>query len=104
MRRVFTTVAGLGLDRTFSVAVEKPTTVQPWLPLSVVAPSFQLNDLVSTLGIGLAAGFAFRDVFQSFLAGVILLLVTQPFHIGDRIKAKAYESTVDEIETMRLKR
>ena len=67
--------------------------------LSVVAPSFQLKDLVSTLGIGgLAVGFAFRDVFQNFLAGLILL-VTQPFHIGDQIKVKDFEGTVDEIET-----
>ena len=67
--------------------------------LSVVAPSFQLKDLVSTLGIGgLAVGFAFRDVFQNFLAGLILLL-TQPFHIGDQIKVKDFEGTVDEIET-----
>ena len=67
--------------------------------LSVVAPSFQTKDLISTLGIGgLAVGFAFRDIFQNFLAGIILLL-TQPFQIGDQIAAGSFEGTIETIET-----
>jgi small-conductance mechanosensitive channel len=67
--------------------------------LSVALPSFKPGDVVQVLGIGsVAIGFAFRDILQNFLAG-ILLLITQPFRIGDQIVAKGYEGTVEEIQT-----
>ena len=67
--------------------------------LSVALPSFQTGDVVELLGISsVAIGFAFRDILQNFLAG-ILLLVTQPFRIGDQIIAKGHEGTVEEIQT-----
>lgn len=67
--------------------------------LSVALPSFQPGDVVQVLGIGsVAIGFAFRDILQNFLAG-ILLLITQPFRIGDQIVAKGHEGTVDDIQT-----
>ena len=54
---------------------------------------------MQVLGIGsVAIGFAFRDILQNFLAG-ILLLVTQPFRIGDQIVASNYEGTVEDIQT-----
>jgi small-conductance mechanosensitive channel len=56
--------------------------------LSVALPTFRPGDVVQILGIGsVAIGFAFRDILQNFLAG-ILLLVTQPFRIGDQIVAR----------------
>jgi small-conductance mechanosensitive channel len=62
-------------------------------------PSFTPGDLVSALGIGgVAIGFAFKDIFQNFLAG-ILLLVTRPFVVGDQIRFKDYEGTVEDIQT-----
>jgi len=67
--------------------------------LSVALPSFQPGDVVQVLGISsVAIGFAFRDILQNFLAG-ILLLITQPFRIGDQIVAKGFEGTVEEIQT-----
>lgn len=67
--------------------------------ISVVAPSFQAKDLINMLGIsGLAIGFAFKDIFQNFLAGIILL-VTRPFELGDQIAAGGFEGTVEAIET-----
>jgi len=67
--------------------------------ISVVAPSFQAKDLISMLGIGgLAVGFAFKDIFQNFLAGIILL-VTHPFEIDDQISAGGFEGRVESIET-----
>lgn len=67
--------------------------------LSVALPSFKPGDVVQVLGIGsVAIGFAFRDILQNFLAG-ILLLVTQPFRIGDQIVAKGHEGTVEDIQT-----
>jgi small conductance mechanosensitive channel len=69
------------------------------LALSIVIPTFQAGDLVQLLGIGsVAIGFAFRDILQNFLAG-ILILVTQPFRIGDQIIVGSYEGTVEDIHT-----
>lgn len=65
--------------------------------LSILFPSFNPGDLIQLLGIGsVAIGFAFHDLFQNFLAGV-LLLVTAPFRIGDQIIVQQYEGTVEDI-------
>ncbi len=67
--------------------------------LSTVFPSFTANSLVQTLGIGgVAVGFAFKDIFQNFLAGVIIL-ISRPFRIGDAIAVKGYEGSLVEIQT-----
>ncbi|MEO7457277.1 MAG: mechanosensitive ion channel family protein [Gemmatimonadaceae bacterium] len=60
-------------------------------------PTFTIADLVSTLGIGgVALGFAFKDIFQNFVAG-ILILIGRPFRVGDQIRMGEHEGTVDEI-------
>src|SRR5579875_2459437 len=65
--------------------------------LSILFPSFNPGDLIQLLGIGsVAIGFAFHDLFQNFLAGILLLL-TAPFHIGDQIIVQEYEGTVEDI-------
>ena len=62
-------------------------------------PSFTPGNLVSTLGIGgVAIGFAFKDIFQNFLAGILILL-TRPFRVGDQIVFRDYEGTVEDILT-----
>ncbi len=67
--------------------------------LAIVAPSVKPVDILSTLGIGgVAIGFAFRDILQNFLAGLLILL-RQPFRVGDQIVVNNYEGTVEEIET-----
>jgi len=67
--------------------------------LSIVAPSFQAADLIKVLGIGsVAIGFAFQNIFQNFLAG-LLLLWTEPFRVGDQIRIEPFEGTVQDIET-----
>ena len=69
------------------------------IALSIVIPSFNASQIVSLLGIGsVAIGFAFRDILQNFLAGVLLLLM-QPFRIGDQIVVTTLEGTVEEIQT-----
>jgi small conductance mechanosensitive channel len=66
---------------------------------SVIAPSFQASDLIKVLGIGgVAIGFAFQNILQNFLAG-LLLLWEEPFRIGDEIKLDNFEGTVEEIQT-----
>lgn len=67
--------------------------------LSIIAPSFQASDLVKILGIGtVAIGFAFQNILQNFLAGILLLL-QEPFHIGDLISVIGIEGTVDDIQS-----
>jgi len=70
-----------------------------FVALSIVIPSFKAGDLVQLLGIsGVAFGFAFRDILQNFLAGILILL-TEPFQIDDQIVFKNFEGTVEEIQT-----
>jgi small conductance mechanosensitive channel len=67
--------------------------------LPVVYPNFTAAQVIEVLGIGgVAIGFAFRDILQNFLAG-ILLFITQPFKIGDQIVVGSYEGTVQDIQT-----
>lgn len=69
--------------------------------LSIALPTFTASDLIQVLGIGsVAIGFAFRDIFQNFLAGLIILL-TDAFRIGDQIiiENEDLEGTVTDIQT-----
>ncbi|MEW6613029.1 mechanosensitive ion channel family protein [Thermithiobacillus tepidarius DSM 3134] len=67
--------------------------------LVIVLPSFRPGQLVQLLGIGsVAIGFAFRDILQNFMAGILLLL-HEPFRIGDQIRVAAFEGVVEDIQT-----
>jgi small-conductance mechanosensitive channel len=67
--------------------------------LLVAFPGFSVGQLVQLLGIsGLALGIAFRDLFADFVAG-ILLLIEEPFRIGDQIVLEEFEGTIETIET-----
>jgi len=65
---------------------------------SVIAfPDLRLGDVVGLLGLGsVAIGFAFQDIFKNFLAGILLLL-QEPFRLGDQIIVDGFEGTVEEI-------
>jgi len=64
---------------------------------SVAFPSVSAADLFNLLGIGgFPIGFAFRDVLQNLLAGILILL-PRPFVIGDQIRAVAHEGTVEDV-------
>lgn len=67
--------------------------------LTILFPSFDPGNLIQLLGIGsVAIGFAFHDVFQNFVAGILLLL-TGPFRVGDEIAVDKYDGTVEDIQT-----
>lgn len=67
--------------------------------LTVAVESFKPGQLIELLGIGsVAIGFAFHDILQNFLAGILLLL-TEPFEIGDEIVVNQFEGTVEDVET-----
>ena len=60
-------------------------------------PGFELGDIIATLGVGsVAVGFAFQDIFKNFLAGIILL-VEEPFRIGDEVVIGDYQGKVENI-------
>jgi small-conductance mechanosensitive channel len=69
------------------------------IAMTIIFPSVDPATLLSTLGVGgVAIGFAFRDILQNFFAGLILLL-TEPFRIGDQIEVGEFAGTVKRIET-----
>lgn len=69
------------------------------LAATIVLPSLRPGDLLSGLGIGsVAIGFAFKDILQNLLSGVLILL-RQPFRVGDQIVVNGFEGTVEDIET-----
>ena len=67
--------------------------------LVIIFPTFTIGSLLGALGIGgIAIGFAFQDIFQNLLAGILILL-RQPFREGDEITSGEYTGTVEAIET-----
>lgn len=69
------------------------------LAVTIVAPSVKPADILAGLGVGsVAIGFAFKDILQNMLAGILILL-RQPFEIGDQIVSGGHEGTVEKIET-----
>ncbi|MCA9790972.1 MAG: mechanosensitive ion channel, partial [Candidatus Eremiobacteraeota bacterium] len=64
---------------------------------SVVFPELTPSKILTVLGLGsVAIGFAFKDVFENFLAGVLILL-REPFRLGDYIEVDGYVGKVEEV-------
>ena len=82
------------LDQACRVSI---WTIGILLACVIAFPGFELGDIVATLGVGsIAVGFAFQDIFKNFLAGIILL-VEEPFRIGDEIAIDNYIGKVEDI-------
>jgi small conductance mechanosensitive channel len=59
---------------------------------------FEVTAFLTGLGIlGFTIGFALQDVMKNFASGVILLL-QQPFHVGETIGVKGFDGTVLAID------
>lgn len=59
---------------------------------------FNVTGFVAGLGIiGFTVGFALKDIAENFVAGILLLL-QQPFDIGDAVEVNDYGGTVEEID------
>lgn len=57
---------------------------------TIVMPSLKPGDLMAGLGVGsVAIGFAFKDILQNWLAGLLILL-RQPFEVGNQIQVQDY--------------
>ena len=68
------------------------------IAMVISIPGFTPGQLMSALGIGsVAIGFAFKDIFQNLLSGVLILL-SEPFKIGDDIIVGGMEGNVEDIQ------
>ncbi len=87
---------------SLQILLKKTSKVGVWtvgilLACALAFPGFDLGDIIATLGIGsVAVGFAFQDIFKNFLAGIILL-VEEPFRIGDEVIIGDYKGTVKNV-------
>lgn len=69
------------------------------IAVAIIAPSVTPGRLLASLGVGgVAIGFAFKDILQNLMAGLLILL-REPFRIGDQISSGDFEGTVESIET-----
>ena len=66
------------------------------LALDQIAPG-RFNSLLAGLGIGgIAIGFGLQDIIKNFISGILILL-QQPFEIGDSIEVSDFGGTVINI-------
>ncbi|WP_108484122.1 mechanosensitive ion channel family protein [Oceaniglobus ichthyenteri] len=91
-----------GMRRSLVDVVMMLITVGLWLMAGLIAvtiafPTITPGRALTALGIGgVAIGFAFKDVFENFLAGV-LLLIREPFSVDDYIDCEGIEGQVERI-------
>jgi small-conductance mechanosensitive channel len=103
-QRVTQTVATKAVSsKSLQFLMVKTASTVTWivgilLACVIAFPGLSLGDIIATLGLSsVAIGFAFQDIFKNFLAGILILL-QQPFRIGDQIIVNDYEGTVDRID------
>ena len=66
--------------------------------VALSAANVNVTAVLASLGVaGFALGFAFKDILENFIAG-ILLLFARPFEIGDQVTLGSFEGTVTDIE------
>jgi len=67
------------------------------LALIIAIPGFTPTGMIAGLGIGaLAIGFAFQDIFENFLAGILIML-REKMRIGDLIEIEGVLGKVEKI-------
>lgn len=63
----------------------------------IAFPALRPGDIIGLIGLSsVAVSFAFQEIFKNFLAGILLLL-HEPFQLGDQIIVGDFEGTVEEI-------
>lgn len=63
----------------------------------VMFPSLTPGKVLTAIGLGsIAIGFAFKDIFENFIAGMLILL-REPFQLKDFIECQEIEGFVEEI-------
>ena len=90
-------------SRSLQLLAVQVTRIGTWAVGLIIAaviafPDLRLGDIIGLLGLGsVAIGFAFQDIFKNFLAGILLLL-EEPFRLGDQVIMCDYEGTVESIK------
>ena len=96
LRRSSNQSAATAIGRLLYVAM---VALAVLIAVTIAFPSMTPGRLISVLGIGgVAIGFAFKDIFQNLLAGILILL-RHPFRVGDEITTGEFTGTVEAIET-----
>jgi small conductance mechanosensitive channel len=86
LRQLFQTLARLGV-----------WIVGVMIAMTVAIPSLSPAGLFAGLGVGaLAIGFAFQDIFENFLAGVLIML-REKMHLGDTVECQGISGKVEKI-------
>ena len=82
--------------------IETVITVLIWIlglfiAATIILPGLTAGSILAGLGIGaVAIGFAFQDIFENFLAGV-LIMVREKMRIGDVIECEGISGKVEQI-------
>lgn len=86
------------LKNLFQLLVSLGVWVLGIMVAAIIAfPNLTPTKILAGLGIGsVAIGFAFKDIFENFLAGIIILL-RREMRIGDFIECEGLEGQVDKI-------
>ena len=88
--------------RSLKLFFKKSAGIAIWtigiITAAVVAfPSVTPGKLISALGLGsIAVGFAFKDIFENFIAGMLILL-REPFRLGDYVECEDIAGFVRDI-------
>ncbi|MCH9809510.1 MAG: mechanosensitive ion channel [Alphaproteobacteria bacterium] len=83
-------------------AVQTVSSVLIWLigllvAATIALPGLTPSEALAGIGIGsLAIGLAFKDIFENFLAGLLILL-REPMRLGDYVECQDVSGTVEKI-------
>lgn len=67
------------------------------IALTIMMPGLTPASLIAGLGFGaVAIGFAFQDIFENFMAGILIML-REKMRIGDYIECEGTEGVVEHI-------
>ena len=87
---------------SLKAALESLVSVLVWtvgilIAATIAMPGLTPTKLLAGLGIGsIAVGLAFKDIFENFLAGILILL-REPMRIGDYIEVEGISGEVKKI-------
>ncbi|MEW4468144.1 mechanosensitive ion channel [Parasphingorhabdus sp. JC815] len=82
--------------------VDTVTRIAIWviglmIALTILLPGLTPASLLAALGFGaVAIGFAFQDIFENFMAGILIML-REKMRIGDFIECEGVEGRVEHI-------
>lgn len=67
------------------------------IALAVLLPGVDAGSLLTVVGLGsVAVGFAFKDIFENFVAGVLIML-RRKMRMGDQIECEGVEGRIELI-------